>query len=119
MSSSDKSLPAPAPVAAPSYRALAEPAATPLPRPGWRMAAFFVAAFAFLLASFPARNSDIWRHLAAGRQVTQGGFRVGPDSFDPTAPRSGSTWLYDLLSYLVYSAAGGVGLVLVKALLVV
>jgi hypothetical protein len=73
----------------------------------------FVAVFAFLLASFPARNGDIWAHLAAGRQLVQEGQLAAP----PDAPHS--TWLYDLTSYAVYSAAAGPGLVIGKALLVV
>src|SRR5713101_5952912 len=31
-----------------------------------------ISIFALFLASFPARNSDIWMHLAAGRRLTQG-----------------------------------------------
>lgn len=62
-----------------------------------------VAALGFLLASFPARNSDIWLHLARGRQVTQGQFNQG--------------WLYDLLCYGLYTAFGGTGLAIFKAAL--
>jgi tetratricopeptide (TPR) repeat protein len=67
----------------------------------------WTAAFAFLLASFPARNSDLWLHLAAGQQLMQ-----GTGSFSPH-------WLYDLLVYGLYTAVGGTGLVLLKALLAV
>jgi tetratricopeptide (TPR) repeat protein len=75
-------------------------------RPGW-LAMLFLSALAFLLASFPARNSDLWQHLAAGRQLARGELSFGP------------SWLYDLLGYGLYSALGGPGLVFVKALLVV
>jgi hypothetical protein len=75
------------------------------------VAVLFVGAFAFLLASFPARNSDVWAHLSAGRQLAS-----GPGLFGTAA---GPGWLYDLLSYGLYEAAGGPGLVFSKALLVV
>ena len=77
---------------------------------------FLVAALAFLLASFPARNADLLAHLAAGRYVIPGGEPV--PSFSSDLPRP-SGWLYDLLCFAAYSAFSGLGLVVVKALLVV
>ena len=68
----------------------------------------FVSVLAFLLASFPARNSDLWMHLAAGRDLAKGEYSRGPSQ----------TWLYDLFSYACYSALGGAGLVVVKGLVV-
>src|SRR5262245_2803987 len=79
-------------------------------RPGVLPAAL-VAVFAFLLASFPARNSDLWMHLAAGRDLAHA-------PFSGTLPPFGPTWLADLLFFALYSAVGGPGLVLLKALLV-
>jgi hypothetical protein len=77
-----------------------------------------VAAFAFLLGSYPARNSDLWMHLAAGRQLAHGDSpKLGSAVGARQAPLA--TWLYDLLSYGLYSVVGGPGLVLVKAFLVV
>src|SRR5439155_24312906 len=82
------------------------------------MASLFIALFAFLLGSLPARNADVWMHLAAGRHLAQ-----GPEWFDtvPHLPetRPGATWLYDLSIYALYAMVGGPGLVLCKALLVV
>jgi tetratricopeptide (TPR) repeat protein len=69
-----------------------------------------VAVLAFLLASFPARNSDLWLHLARGRLLAGG---------DSSALADNPSWLCDLLGYGLYSALGGTGLVLAKALLVV
>jgi tetratricopeptide (TPR) repeat protein len=66
----------------------------------------FIAAFAFLLGSFPARNSDVWMHLAAGRDLLPANLHTNP------------AWLYDLVTYVLYSVLGGAALVLVKALLV-
>ncbi len=70
----------------------------------------FVVLFAFLLASFPARTSDLLMHLAAGRQIAHGTFPFGGAAYHP--------WLFDLAAYAVYSVAGGAGLVAAKALLV-
>jgi hypothetical protein len=79
-------------------------------RPRWGPI-LFTAVLAALLASFPARNSDLWMHLAAGRELAQWRHPFG-SAPDPT-------WLYDLLSYGLYSALGGGGLVFLKAVLVV
>jgi tetratricopeptide (TPR) repeat protein len=84
-------------------------AGAPLVRWAWALG-FLLAVLAFLLASFPARNGDVWAHLAAGRRVLDGAMAAGP--------RLGPTWLADLPAYLVYAGLGGTGLVLVKALLV-
>jgi hypothetical protein len=78
-----------------------------------------VAALAFLLASFPARNSDVWMHLASGRLVAHGNLPFGTDPHLPPDLRTRPAWLYDLACYGLYSLTGGTGLVLAKALLVV
>jgi hypothetical protein len=63
-----------------------------------------VAAFGLLLASFPARNAELWAHLAAGRALVGGALeRVSP------------TWLYDVGCYGVFQILGASGLVAVKA----
>lgn len=61
--------------------------------------------FGIFLASFPARNIDVWEHLARGRDLLRGADGLSP------------TWLYDLAAYVVFSAGGGVTLAAVKALL--
>jgi hypothetical protein len=76
-----------------------------------RMLIIPVALLAFLLASFPARNSDIWMHVAKGRLLTQEPFSAGASV--------NCFWLFDLVCFGLYSAFGGAGLVLCKALLVV
>jgi tetratricopeptide (TPR) repeat protein len=73
--------------------------------------ALFAGLLGFLLASSPARNSDVWLHLAAGRQLLAAGSTEALSGARPT-------WLYDLLTYGLYQAVGGAGLVLCKALLV-
>jgi hypothetical protein len=91
------------------------------PAPKWLEVALvlLVCALAFLLASFPARNSDLWMHLARGRLLAGGEYSFGPDPRLPPGSPVNHSWLYDLLSYCVYAALGGMGLVLCKALLVV
>ncbi|MBX9623220.1 MAG: hypothetical protein K2X82_05345, partial [Gemmataceae bacterium] len=88
----------------------ATPAASPAgPRTGLGggLAVVFVALFGALLASFPARNPDVWGHLAAGRDLAGGAVAaVTPN------------WLYDLTTYLVYRLGGGAALVGAKALAV-
>jgi hypothetical protein len=76
---------------------------------------------AFLLAAFPARNSDVWLHLAHGKMLAQGEFPFGTDPF--AYPSEGvqwvnHAWLTDLLAYTVYGAANGLVLVLLKAILI-
>src|SRR5438132_8345352 len=74
------------------------------PGPGWLDRLFFllVCALAFLLASTPARNSDLWLHLASGRLLAQGHF---PGRTDPFASSTTGTfwvnhaWLSDALLY--------------------
>jgi hypothetical protein len=76
---------------------------------------------AFLVSSFPARNSDVWQHLAAGRLLARGEYVFGEDPFCYTTEGSywaNHAWLFDLGLYQLYQAAGGAGLVLAKALLV-
>src|SRR5262245_35570419 len=75
-----------------------------------------VGTFAFLLASFPARNTDIALHLSQGKQWIDS--RLS-DLGDPIPIGNRSTWLYDLFCYGVFSVVGGGGLVAVKAMLVV
>jgi len=79
----------------------------------------FVAMLAFLLASFPARNSDVWMHLAAGRDVAHGEYPLGGASRLGPELGTSQNWLYDFVCYGIYSAAGPTGLVVAKALMVV
>jgi hypothetical protein len=72
------------------------------------LSALFLACLAFLLASFPARNSDLWMSLARGRAIVGGAWSA-----------ASSSWLYDVLCYGMYSLFGGTALVIGKALVVV
>src|SRR5262245_5771251 len=113
----DSSTPVLEPSPAPGPRSVPAAAqANDSPHGGGRVAAvLFVSAFAFLLASFPARNADVWAHLAGGRELTQG---RAPTYAAATGEREFQPWLYDLAVYAMYSVVGGTGLVIVKAMLV-
>jgi hypothetical protein len=98
--------------------------AAPPPRParwGVRADVLLVAVvltFAFLAASFVARNSDLWLHLATGRLIAGGDYRFGSDPLAyTTADRywANHAWLFDLGLYLAFNAFGGAGLVAIKA----
>ncbi len=95
----------------PSPPAVSSPSDTTTGRLG-PVLILLVAALAFVLASFPARNSDLWRHLAAGRHLVHG------DGAARFAALAGQGWLYDLVGYGLSTTLGGAGLVVAKALLV-
>jgi hypothetical protein len=83
--------------------------------------ALAVLALAFLVASFPAANADLWLHLASGRLVAHGDFPFGRDPFsalDPAPAWTNHAWLADLLLYALYQVGGGAALVVAKAVLV-
>ncbi len=116
--------PDPAAVSAPPAPHPAAAAATSSRR-AWRgldyVLTFLVLLLAFLTASFLARNSDLWFHLAAGRLLAQGQFHFGTDPFAYTTGQvywANHAWLFDLGLYGLYSLIGGTGLVVLKALLV-
>ncbi|MFO0803721.1 MAG: hypothetical protein U0791_11465 [Gemmataceae bacterium] len=77
-----------------------------------------VLALAFLAASFAARNSDIWLHLASGKRLLAGEYKLGTDPFSYTgADRTwvNHSWLWDAAAYSLYSGDGSL-LVILKAL---
>jgi hypothetical protein len=74
-----------------------------------------------LSASFLARNSDLWFHLATGRLLAQGQFTFGADPFAYTTREvywSCHSWLFDLGLYELDGLVGGGGLVVLKALFI-
>lgn len=77
-------------------------------------------ALGFLLASFTARNSDVWLHLGTGRMLTTGEYHLGSDPLSYSAaqrPWINHHWLYDLGTYLLYQIDSS-ALVFVKALVI-
>ncbi|OWK34472.1 hypothetical protein [Fimbriiglobus ruber] len=98
--------------------------AAPATWPEWFGAVDFAVAIlvlvaGFLAASFLARNSDLWLHLANGRLLSHGDFHPGKDPFSYTGadrPWVNSSWLFDLGAYALYAAdQTGAALVAVKA----
>src|SRR5262245_56871767 len=85
--------------------------------------AALVILFAFLVAFFPARNSDFLQQLATGRLIVEGKYSFGSDPFTVAGDQTGwvnHSWFYALTCYLIYRLPG-VGpelVVVVKALLV-
>jgi hypothetical protein len=92
------------------------------PRSVWdTVRAVLVILFAFLAASFPAVNSDLWQHLAAGRALFDGSYTLGTDPFAYTThDRSwiNHAWLFDAATFGLHHALGGSALVVGKALLI-
>jgi hypothetical protein len=75
---------------------------------------------AFLVSSFIARNSDLWRHLATGRLIAQFSYPYGGDPLTYTAADRvwvNSSWLTETAFYGLYSIdPSGAVLVAVKAI---
>jgi hypothetical protein len=110
----------PVPEAAPST-------APQLAWPAWFAGADFLLAalaifLAFLIASFVARNTDIWVHLAAGQRLLAGEYRPGTDPFSYSA--ADRAWvnhslLYDVGAFLLFRIdPTGMVLVIAKAIAV-
>src|SRR5260370_20936801 len=66
----------------------------------------------FLLASFTARNSDLWLHVATGRAIAQQHWFLDKDPFTFTAKGTwvNHSWLWDLTLYGVFQVTGGTDL---------
>jgi len=100
--------------------------AKPLQWPRWYGAVddalvALVLLLAFAAASFAARNSDLWLHLAAGKRLFAGEYAPGTDPFSYSGaerPWVNHSWLFDAGAYLLYGGQGRV-LVIAKALAVV
>ncbi len=100
------------------------PPASPPHAPGrWgrradTLSAGLVLAFAFVAASFVARNSDVWLHLATGRLLAGGNYQFGTDPFAYTTAGTywaNHAWLFDLVLFTGFNWFGGSALVAVKA----
>ncbi len=115
----------PVPPVSPSSETAGAPPSAPLPLPRagvlGAVLALLVAALAFLLASTPARNSDLWLHLASGRALARGEAPPGADPFASTTAGAlwvNHAWLGDIALYGIYELGDGRALVIAKAVLV-
>ncbi|HLW65110.1 MAG TPA: hypothetical protein VKS79_07275 [Gemmataceae bacterium] len=82
------------------------------------LAAGILLVLAFLLALTPAHNSDLWLHLASGRALMDGSYRLGQDPFAPAGEQRAwvnHNWLLDVVTYQSYQHFGASSLVFVKA----
>jgi tetratricopeptide (TPR) repeat protein len=86
------------------------------------LSALVVVALAFLMASFVARNSDLWQHLAVGKLVATGQYHFGHDPFGVGTANvywANHAWLFDTVAYELYTlSANGAAVVAFKAILV-
>src|SRR5438477_10198731 len=85
------------------------------------VAAILALLLACMLASFPARNSDVWRHLATGRALLSGTYTFGVDPFSYTTEGVAwvnYAWLWDAGLYAIHAWCGD-RLVIGNALLAV
>ncbi|HEY2911625.1 MAG TPA: hypothetical protein VGI99_15340 [Gemmataceae bacterium] len=85
------------------------------------LAILLVLLFAFGAASFVARNSDLWLHLATGRLIADGDYRFGTDPFAYTSGDrywANHAWLFDLAAYSAFTSWGGSVLAALKAAVV-
>lgn len=83
---------------------------------------FLILAVAFLSASFMARNSDLWLHMATGRLLANGTYQFGTDPFTHTLAQhywANHSWLFDVGLFLTHESLGAGSLVGLKALMVV
>src|SRR5437879_12977413 len=100
----------------PAPQAVAAPLAPRVRGHASYLLASLVVVLAFLAASFVARNSDLWFHLATGRLLAHGQFSFGTDPFAyTTLPKvywANHAWLFDLGLYGLYVLTRGIGLVL-------
>src|SRR5579875_2156308 len=83
--------------------------------------AILLCGLAFLLASTPARNSDLWLHLASGRWLSAQRLPDGTDPF--SSPTQGvlwvnHTWLSDILLYQIFKLGDGPALIVAKGFIV-
>lgn len=85
------------------------------------LAAATVVVCGFFAASYPARNADVWQHLATGKALVQGDYRFGVDPFAYTTANSywvNHNWLFDTVLFELHQALGGTALVVAKAALI-
>ncbi len=102
---------------------LSSPLAKPVSGVGaiQKLLAVLLCGLAFLLACTPARNSDLWLHLASGRWLSA---RYLPDGTDPFSSTTegvywvNHTWLSDILLYQIFNLGDGLALIVTKGILV-
>jgi hypothetical protein len=85
-----------------------------------RVSVILIGGLAFVLAFTPARNSDLWLHLASGREVSAGRLLDGIEPFSFTTQGVfwvNHSWLSDFILFQIYRLSDGKALVVAKAAL--
>lgn len=85
------------------------------------IAILFIVALAAVFAWRPVTDSDVWYHLAAGRQILADPLGCWRDNWTFTAEGQrwiAQSWLYELVLYAAHVAGGTIGLVVLKCVLV-
>jgi tetratricopeptide (TPR) repeat protein len=78
-----------------------------------------VVLFGVLIASFPARNTDIWYHLTRGKLLLHGEALIAlPPELAAVSSEVDQGWLFDVVCYSLYAAFVGAGLAAFKAILI-
>ncbi len=91
--------------------------------PSWLVVTLFAACMLWIGLAIlqPVQDSDLWWHLASGRDMVQNRHIPSVDVFSLTASGTrwiNSYWLYDVLVYLLFTHLGVVGLILPHVFLV-
>lgn len=87
---------------------------------GWTLGGLLVAS-ALALATVRVQDTDAWTHLALGRQIVEGRGFPSHEQFDfPSLemPYYAPEWLFEVVLFLTWVAAGFPGVVLLKATIV-
>lgn len=86
----------------------------------WALGGLLIAS-AFSLGLTKIQDTDAWTHLALGRAIVEaGGFPANEQFVVPSLglPYYNAEWLFGVMLYLTYLAAGVAGVVLLKATLI-
>ncbi|MBT3033382.1 MAG: hypothetical protein KME36_19975 [Candidatus Thiodiazotropha sp. (ex Lucina pensylvanica)] len=82
------------------------------------MLVFFVVLNQFTKLSVPVTSNDLWWHIALGRQVLESGSLITDHSIytwtPATAYHTYSSWLSDIILYLIDEVTGTAGLLLLR-----
>ena len=89
------------------------------PVAGYTMLVVYVAVCSSLLALHPARDSEFWKHVAAGRELVAHPVFFSETDSESQGSASRRSWLYDVGCYGVELLSGPRGVVVCKALLIV
>jgi hypothetical protein len=89
---------------------------------GGSYSALFLFLTIFSLSIFKINSYDLWWHIKAGGMIVGAGFKPAPTNAfswaEPDYPWINFSWLFDVIVYSIYNAAGFNGLITFQAILV-